>query len=182
MSLKITKSSQAVIFKKLMLMSGVIKRNVREVVLDSSKAIQKDARSRAPSDTGRLRRSIQFRKHNEGLTGVVYTRTTSAGGRSGVSYAHLVEWGSGSFYNPVAVGRRGGGGPYRPPAGGLLGAWAKRKGLPAFPVARGLGLRGGVKGRPFLFPAFQGERPRFTRNLKRAIWNKSIVRVARGAA
>ena len=170
MSLKISKSSQAVIFKKLLLMSGAIKRNVREVVDESSKAIQKDARSRAPSDTGRLRRSIQLRKHNE------------AGGRSGVGYAHLVEWGSGSFYNPVAVGRRGGGGAYTPPAGGLLGAWAERKGLPVFPVARGLGLKGGVKGRPFLFPAFQGERPRFTRNLKRAIWNKSVVRVARGAA
>ena len=163
-------------------MSAAIRRNVAEVVEDSSKIIQKEAMTKAPVASGRLKKSILFRKFNDGLTGVVYTKTSSAGGKTGVGYAHIVEFGSGAYYSPPpGVGKKSGGGPYRPPAGGLLGAWSGRHNLPAFPVARGIGLRGGVKGRPFLFPAFEGERRRFERNLRRAIWNKSIKSMRGGA-
>ena len=176
MSLTIKRSSQQVIFKKMLFMSNLIKRNVREVVEQSTKAIQKEAKARAPSDRGQLRNFIERRTHNEGLTGVVFTPWQ-------LTYAHLVEFGTGSFYKPPpGVGRGKGGSPYRPPAGGLLGAWAKRKGLPVFPIARSIGLKGGVKGRPFLFPAFQGERRVFVRNLRRAIWNKGVKKIAKGAA
>ena len=182
-NLQITKSSQKIVFKRLLLMSGEIQRQVAEEVDKATKAIRTEARARAPRDTGRLARSISIKKLNDGLTGVVYTKASRAGSSSGVGYAHLVEFGSGAFYSPPkGVGKRGGGGPYTPASRGMLGAWSERKNLPAFPVARGIGMRGGVKGRPFLFPAFEGEKKSFQRGLRRAIWNRGVLKFARRRA
>ena len=183
MSLKFKKSLQGVLFKRLLLMSRKIKGRVQEEVKKTTQAVQREAKARAPRDTGALVKSISVKYYNDGLTGLVYTKTSKVGRKSGVGYAHLVEFGSGSFYNPPpGGGRRGGGGAYRPPSRSMLGAWAERKGLPPFPVARAVGLRGGVVGRPFLFPAFESNRAVFIRRLKRAVWEKGVKKVARGAA
>ena len=180
--LKLDNNSKGVLFKRLALMSLKIRQNVEAEVDKSSKAIQATAKSRAPSDTGALARSIARKKFNDGLTGVVYTKTSRAGGKSGTGYAHLVEFGSGGFYRtPPGVSRGGSAGPYRPSSTRMLAEWSERHNLPAFPVARAIGERGGVKSRPFLFPAYEGERASFTRALRRAIWNRGVKSVAAGA-
>ena len=180
--LKLDNNSKGVLFKRLALMSLKIRQNVEQEVDKSSKAIQATAKSRAPRDTGALARSIARKKFNDGLTGVVYTKTSRAGGKSGTGYAHLVECGSGGYYRtPPGVSRGGSAGPYRPSSTRMLAEWADRHNLPAFPVARAIGERGGVQGRPFLFPAYEGERASFTRALRRAIWNRGVKRVAVGA-
>ena len=181
--LKLDNNSKGVLFKRLALMSLKIRQNVEQEVEKSSKAIQATAKSRAPRDTGALARSIARKKFNDGLTGVVYTKTSRAGGKSGTGYAHLVEFGSGGFYRtPPGVSRGGSAGPYRPSSTRMLAEWAERHNLPAYPVARAIGERGGVQGRPFLFPAYEGERASFTRALRRAIWNRGVKSVAAGAA
>ena len=180
--LKLDNNSKGVLFKRLALMSLKIRENVEQEVDKSSKAIQATAKSREPRDTGALARSIARKKFNDGLTGVVYTKTSRAGGKSGTGYAHLVEFGSGGFYRtPPGVSRGGSAGPYRPSSTRMLAEWAERKNLPAVPVARAIGERGGVQGRPFLFPAYEGERASFTRALRRAIWNRGVKSVAVGA-
>jgi len=179
--LKLDNNSKGVLFKRLALMSLKIRQNVEQEVDKSSKAIQATAKSRAPRDTGALARSIARKKFNDGLTGVVYTKTSRAGGKSGTGYAHLVEFGSGGYYRtPPGVSRAGSAGPYRPSSTRMLAEWADRHNLPAFPVARAIGERGGVRGRPFLYPAMAGERPRFNRQLRRAIRGalKSAEKVA----
>ena len=182
-NLKIDETSKGVLFRRLAMMSLKIRENVETEIDKSSKAIQTAAKSRAPRDTGALARSISRKKFNDGLTGVVYTKTSRAGGKSGTGYAHLVEFGSGAFYRtPPGVSRGGSAGPYRPSSTRMLAEWAERHNLPAFPVARAIGERGGVQGRPFLFPAFQSHRALFIRALKRAVWQKGVKSVAAGAA
>ena len=182
MTLTFKKSAKGVLFKRMLLMSRKIKGAVQEEVKKTTKAIQSEAKSRAPKDTGELARSISVKYYNDGLTGLVYTKTSKAGAKVGVGYAHLVEFGSGSFYRtPPGVSRGGSAGPYRPSSTRMLAEWADRHNLPAFPVARAIGERGGVQSRPFLFPAYEGERASFTRALRRAIWNRGVKSVAVGA-
>jgi len=182
MTLTFKKSAKGVLFKRMLLMSRKIKGAVQEEVKKTTKAIQSEAKSRAPKDTGELARSISVKFYNDGLTGLVYTKTSKAGAKVGVGYAHLVEFGSGGFYRtPPGVSRGGSAGPYRPSSTRMLAEWADRHNLPAFPVARAIGERGGVQSRPFLFPAYEGERASFTRALRRAIWNRGVKSVAVGA-
>ena len=75
-NLQISKNNQQVLFKRLLLMSGEIQRQVAEEVDKSTKAIRTEARARAPRDTGRLSRSISIKKFNDGLTAVSYTHLT----------------------------------------------------------------------------------------------------------
>jgi len=183
MSLTFKKSAEGVLFKRMLLMSRKIRGAVQEEVKKTTKAVQSEAKLRAPKDTGELARSISIKFYNDGLTGLVYTKTSKAGAKVGVGYAHLVEFGSGSFYRtPPGVSRGGSAGPYRPSSTRMLAEWAERHNLPAFPVARAIGERGGVQGRPFLFPAFQSKRALFIRALKRAVWQKGVKSVAAGAA
>jgi len=169
---KLIKSQQTLLIKRLSGFAYAVKREVREVVEVSGKRIQKDAKSRAPRATGKLRRSIRFGTDNDGLTGFVFV------GRA--FYGHLVEFGTGSRYRPPAganvTGK--GGSAYTPGIKGGLGKWAEKKGLPLFPVIRGIAQRGGTPRRPFLYPAFQGERKSYERNIKRAIMVKAPRRVA----
>ena len=174
LDIKIQNSSQKVVFRRLFLMTQAIRDNVSAAVAKSTKAILKEAEQRAPTDTGQLRDSIVRASTNDGLTGYVFTRWNP--------YAHLVEFGSGSFYKPPAgVSRGGSAGPYRPSSTRMLAEWAERHSLPAFPVARAIGERGGVRARPFLYPAFAAERPRFNRQLRRAI-RGAVKSAGRGAA
>lgn len=167
---KLVKSEQTLLIKRLSAFAFSVKREVREVVGKTGKAIQKNAKSRAPRATGKLRRFIEFKTENDGLTGYVFTPYGSA--------AHLVEFGTGSRYRlpPGVTGR--GGGSYTPGVKGGLAKWAKKKGLPLFPVIRGIASRGGTPRRPFLYPAFQGEKRGYERNIKRAIMVKAPRRVA----
>ena len=168
---KLVKSEQTLLIKRLSAFSFAVKREVREVVSKSGKAIQKNAKSRAPRATGALRRNIRFSSDNDGLTGFVFVAPRAY-------YGHLVEFGTGSRYRtPPGVSGRGGA-SYTPGVKGGLAKWAKKKNLPIFPVIRGIARRGGTPRRPFLYPAFQGEKRGYERNIKRAIMVRAPRRVA----
>lgn len=173
LSAKLVKSQQTILIKRLSGFSFAVKREVREVVRVSGKKIQKEAKIRAPRASGKLRRSIRFGTDNDGLTGYVFVY-------GGASYGHLVEFGTGTRYRPP-IGARvtgKGGSAYTPGVRGGLADWAESKGLPLFPVIRGIGQRGGTPRRPFLYPAFQGEKRGYERGLKKAIMVRAPRRVA----
>lgn len=88
--------------------------------------IQREGRSNAPVDTGRLRNSIAVEAPSN--------RSRKIG--PGVDYGEYVE-----------TGTR----PHWPPKGALAG-WAKRHGLAEYPVRRAIGLRG-TKAQPYMQPA-----------------------------
>ena len=171
LSAKLVKSQQTILIKRLSSFSFAVKREVREVVRVSGKKIQKAAKSRAPRASGKLRRSISFKTDNDGLTGFVFVS-----GRA--SYGHLVECGTGTRYKPPAGVTGKGGASYTPGVRGGLADWAESKGLPLFPVIRGIGQRGGTPRRPFLFPAFQGEKRGYERGIKKAIMVRAPRRIA----
>ena len=117
--------------------------------------VQRDAKILAPVDTGRLRASItpevltsRFRK----VRGIV---------GSNVLYAPYMELGTGTF-----VGRPA----HRPPSA-ALNLWAKRHGIPGggYVVARGIGLRGGLKPRRYLRRALEQNADRIFRLLGKAV-------------
>mgnify|MGYP001954082947 CR=1 FL=1 len=110
---------------------------LRKIVAKAALNIQKEARRRAPVDTGRLRSAIVPSFGNGGLLAIIAART---------NYAAFVEFGTS---------------PHFPPPVALTG-WARRHGMAGmeFPIARAIARRG-TPAQPFLFPAFEQERPRF---------------------
>lgn len=115
--------------------------------------IQATARSNVRVDTGTLRRSIR-------IGGVGLTRTVTAGGRDG-PYAVFVEFGTRAHFPPldplVNWVRRN---RVKLGLGGQLDM-AKIRSV-AFAIARAIGRRG-TPPRPFMFPAWEMESPRFRR-------------------
>jgi len=145
------------------------------IIRTHSLAIQNDAKILAPVDMGLLRASIKARYYKNGLVSEIGTDT---------GYALFVEFGTGP------AGRRGhpDGGPvpasYVHGSGGkmppidLILEWMKRKGIRpkgkqtpgslrslAFLIARKIGKHG-MKARPFMFPAYEKNRPAFERDIQ----------------
>lgn len=152
---------------KLNRLNVVAKQRVREQVAKSALAIERKAKREAPVDTGRLRSSIQSQFYSGGLSAEV--------GPS-VHYGPYVEFGTGLLSESRGMGRSGSSSPYFPPPSALKG-WCRRvlkdENL-AFVVARSIFKKGGTKPRPFLFPAYEEERPRFERGIALAL--KQAVR------
>ncbi len=124
--------------------------------------IQSGARRRVKVDRGDLRNRIAHETAPDGLVG-----------RAGTNAEHgpVVEFGrrAGAKMPPVAEIRD----------------WAKRKGIKdydraAFLIARAIKKRG-IPAAPYLFPAFEEERPQFLGRLERGI-NEANRRIARGGA
>lgn len=115
---------------------------VKQSVISSAFRIETDAKRRAPSDTGRLRSSIQTEIRKNGFEAVVFTDV--------------------SYGPPVEEGAR----PHFPPPNALTG-WANRHGLNGleFVIARAIARRG-LPPRPFLFPAWDKERPDFINSIR----------------
>lgn len=115
--------------------------DIKVAVIGSAFNIEKNAKLRAPSDTGRLRSSIQTEIRKEGFEAIIF---------SDVNYAM-----------PVEEGAK----PHFPPPDALSG-WAKRHGLHGleFVIARAISRRG-LPPRPFLFPSWDEERPNFINNI-----------------
>ncbi len=116
---------------------------VREVVNEAAINVQREAKGRCPVDTGRLRSSIRATFYADGLAAEVGTD---------VEYAPHVEFGTR---------------PHFPPPGALAG-WGRRHKISEFPVARAISQRG-TAAHPFLFPAWEMERPKFVERIVRAI-------------
>lgn len=117
-------------------------KEIKDQVARSGLIIETDAKRKAPSDTGRLRGSIQTEIKNKGFTAEIF---------SDVNYASYVEYGTRSHF---------------PPSSALKG-WARRHNMPGmeFLIARSIS-RNGTKARPFLIPAFEKEKVPFRNNIK----------------
>ena len=133
---------------------------VRGAMKAGSLLIEGAARGLAPKDTGRLAGSIG---HNISGSGA---NLQSKIGPS-VGYGLVVEKGRGAN-KPM------------PPAGAMAG-WMARKGIPAsasYVLRRSIG-RKGIKARPYMLPAFQGNQGRVVALFQR-IGVKVVARMAGG--
>lgn len=106
-----------------------IKRGMESAMRDAAN----QAKLQTSVDTGQLRASIESEVRVEGddVLGVVGTNK---------EYAKPIEYGTGIFSDAPDSSHS----PYFPPPSALEG-WAKRHGLNAFAVARGIFMRGGTK-------------------------------------
>lgn len=128
--------------RRLGLLSTEVRKMAQREVLRSVLNIQAGAKRRAPVDTGRLRNSITFELAPDGLSATIGTN---------VEYAPAVEFGS----KPHVI---------RPRNKRVLRFKVGGK----FVFARAVNHPGGPA-QPFLFPAFEEERPMFRRRLEDAI-------------
>ena len=117
---------------------------------------ERDAKMKAPADTGRLRSSIthEIRETGADLRGVIGTV---------VPYGRWMEFGSGRFYEGPGSSK----GRHWPPASALE-VWAQRHGIASgYLVARAIGLRGGLKPRRFLRNAIMENRAKIVERIQR---------------
>jgi HK97 gp10 family phage protein len=115
---------------------------IQKQIVKSGLIIETNAKKAAPSDTGRLRSSIQTEIKDNGFTAQVF---------SDVNYAPHVEYGTKAHFPPPSA----------------LQGWARRHNMTGmeFLIARSISRRG-TKARPFLFPAFENEKQPFTNSIK----------------
>jgi len=145
--------------------------DIGRAINSSALAIDRAAKLRVPVDTGRLRSSIRL-VFNKGTFPLV---AASVG--TDVKYAKFVEFGTAKMgkktnRQPLPPGYSYGTSHQVPPTAALAG-WARRHKLDPWAVAVAIAKRGGNPARPFLFPAFEGERPR--------LYNR-VVKAVQGAA
>lgn len=99
-------------------------------------------------DTGRLRASVKIESYSDGFAKRV---------GSDLKYARPVEQGSKPHFPPLEP----------------IKQWARRRGLPesaAYPIALKISRRG-TTAKPWLFPAYESERPKFEEIIRDA-WEK----------
>ena len=121
---------------------------LREFLEAAALGVERDAKKKAPVDTGRLRSSITHEVED-----------TLARVGTDVDYAAFMEYGTGTQTDGP-----GGGGRHWPPTAGL-DPWAARKGLDPFLVARAIGRRGGLVPRRYLRGALEENLGRIKRLL-----------------
>lgn len=126
---------------KLDTLSKDMRKNVEFTINKHALRIESDAKSRVVVDTGRLRSSIKTEKLGE-LGRTVYTN---------VEYAPYVEFGTKSKVNTTIMG--------------------EDYSEVAIQFKKSNGGPGGVRPRPYLFPAFETERPRIIKALKDLVKN-----------
>jgi HK97 gp10 family phage protein len=144
------------------------KRGIRNAFNGAAIDVERNAKQRAPVDNNRLRSDIQREVEVADNGAVVSARVLNT-----VKYAPYVEFGTRSSASippelaDVAAQFRG---PTGRPFSELLEAielWASRKGLPpesAYPIAIKI-VRTGFDAQPYLFPAWEVERPKLIREL-----------------
>jgi hypothetical protein len=153
----------------------------RDVINASSLRIMNRAKQLCVVDQGRLRASIAHSTYNDGLTAEVSTN---------VGYAAFIEFGTGPrgrqghlFGGPLPPGYMHGG-PGKPVPLDIILQWMRRHGIRprgasrsgkgyaaaerglAFVIARAINRRGQAA-RPFMFPAYFEEVPKFEAEMKR---------------
>jgi HK97 gp10 family phage protein len=137
----LNKKQFARVMRNVETLTPKMKKKAEFLINASALKIESDAKNRVPVDSGRLRSSLKTEKFG-GIGRRVYTN---------VEYAPYVEFGtrsrvntkiSGVDYSDVAI---------------------------QFKKSNGGG--GGVRPRPYLFPAFEAEKPNLIKNLKRLMKN-----------
>jgi len=144
------------------------KRDIRNAFNGAAIDVERNAKQRAPVDNGRLRSDIQKEVEVADNGAVVSARVLNT-----VNYAPYVEFGTRSSVSvppelaQVASEFQG---PTGKPFSELLEnieLWASRKGLPpesVYPIARKI-VQTGSDAQPYLFPAWEVERPKLIREL-----------------
>lgn len=129
---------------------------VNESALSIQAAAKKNITDSAAVDTGQLRASIKIESFKDGFARRV---------GSDVKHAPFIEFGTGprKKFPPLEPIRR----------------WCRRHRIPesaAFAIARAIKMRG-TPARPFLYPAYEQERPQFIARMRRAYsqFRKQIV-------
>lgn len=146
-SISVTLTGDASVKAALQQLGAVGAKHARRAVLETALALQGDAKKLAPVDTGALRASIAWRAHGD-YAAEVYTDKL---------YAAAVEYGRSA-------------GSTMPPTDALDG-WLRRHGIDpeaSFAVRRAIGERG-IPARPFLMPAFEGQKGPFQQRMKQAL-------------
>lgn len=152
---------QYALFKKIEKLSAETKKKVAEAVVATAGKIASRAAGKAPADTGRLRSSIRVKKLGNGMTAQVWALP---------GYALAVESG---YTGYSGRGNRRAGFPARKIGGKWravpeLEAWAERRGIPPWPLARAVYIKG-TKKKPFLFKAMDEERRAFLAIVEKAV-------------
>jgi HK97 gp10 family phage protein len=148
------------------------KRKVRDAVNGAAIDVERNAKQSAPVDMGRLRSDIQ-REVTIGDNGAVVSGRVF----NSVNYAPYVEFGGlGNAEIPpelsgvTAQFRGRGDGNFDDLLESIRG-WASRKGIPpqaVYPIARKIASEG-VRAQPYLYPAFESERPKMIAELIQAV-------------
>lgn len=128
-------------------LGAVGKKHAARAVAETALAIQNDAKKRVPVDTGALRSSIAIRMKGA-YSAEVYTDKL---------YAAAVEYGRSA-------------GSAMPPTGAVDG-WLRRHGIDpeaSFAIRRAIGEQG-IPARPFLLPAFEGQKGPFKKRMRDAL-------------
>ena len=136
--------------------SVLVKENIRRQVMTSALAIQGGARRRVSVDVGQLRNSIRPVFYDDGLSAEVFTD---------VLQGPFVEFGTRPHPTSKFPGRA-----RKMPPPGVLKDWIRRHGLsiPEFVLRRHI-MRHGTEAKPFLFPAWEEERPDYFRGIRAAV-------------
>jgi len=146
-------------FERFKIKTGEV---LRRAVAATAFEIQRDARKKAPADTGFLRRSIKVYFAMGGLGADV---------RVEAPYGPMMEWGTGPLGARTVPAAEhvpdwySHGGSHRMPPTAALSRWATRKGLVPFAVAKSISRRGGLKARPYLGPAARKGEKKFARRI-----------------
>ena len=135
------------VIKDISRFDSMTRLKVKDVINETALNIQKGAKRRCPVDTGRLRSSITIQPVGAGgMTMQIGTK---------VKYAPYIEYGTGKFAN-------------HPTKSGRQTPWV-------YPGSKGGRETGemvfthGSKPHPFLFPAFEEEKPKFIRAIREAL-------------
>jgi HK97 gp10 family phage protein len=142
-----------------------IKRKLRDAFNSSAITIEREAKSSAPVNLGRLRSDVQKEIDTNKGGAVVSARVFNT-----LPYAPMVEFGTGPKSDvPAGVTFD------KPkPSGSFddmldnIRQWCRNKGIPesfAYVIAVNI-LNNGLEPRPYLFPAFERERPNLLKNIE----------------
>jgi len=130
---------------------------IKKEVLITGHAVRNKARANLNAfnavDTGHLKRSILV-EQEDALGGIMVEVGPTA------PFGHFVEYGTGIF------------GPYKTPLTKMppvaaLEEWARHHGIDPFVLARAILRKGGLKPRPYLYPAAEEEIPPLYDRIKR---------------
>lgn len=167
---------QETINRKFRTMESRLQRIFQDIVNKHSRQIVNEAKRRVDVDMGRLRASIKQEFYQGGLTARVATN---------VGYGAFVEWGTGPLGRQTGKDAPldyvyGSGGKFPPMDVLEEWVWRHRKNFGvttrsqvrsiAFLVGRKIS-RHGLAARPFMLPAFEQQKPKYRRDVKRAFGN-----------
>lgn len=123
---------------------------VNEAALNIQSQAKRNITDAPAVDTGQLRSSVKAEVFSDGFAQRIGSK---------VAHAKFVEYGTGPHFPPLDPIRE----------------WARRQGLPpeaAYPIALAISRRG-TPAKPWLWPAFEQERPKFN-NLIREAWRRTV--------